>query len=358
MAGWPTALAAVARRSGHARVYNASVPERGGDGARGLVDQQVVVPVAQPRRVTWRPPQTVPEAVEYPSSDGRPVAENQRQRRALDAILPALEHHFAWREDVLVGGDLLIYYEKGNPDVRVAPDVFVALGVRREPPRDSYLVWKEGRVPQFVLEVASRSTADNDRTHKRELYQWLQVEEYWLYDPSGGLHEVRLQGERYEEIAAESGGGGEVRLRSAVLGLEMVFDGERLRLWDPGAKQYLESLPEAVARGDRATARAEEERARAEKERARAEEERARAEEERARAEEERARAEEADARAEEERARAEEADARAEKERARAEKERAGRLAERRLREGLEAKLRALEARPERRPEASNLET
>ncbi len=269
MAGWPTAMAAVARRCGHARVYNASVPERGGDGARGLVDQQVVVPVAQPRRVAWRPPQTVPEAVEYPSSDGRPVAENQRQRRALDAILPALEHHFAWREDVLVGGDLLIYYEKGNPDVRVAPDVFVALGVRREPPRDSYLVWKEGRVPQFVLEVASRSTADNDRTHKRELYQWLQVEEYWLYDPSGGLHEVRLQGlrlqgERYEEIAAESGGAGEVRLRSAVLGLEMVFDGERLRLWDPGAKQYLESLPEAVARGDRATARAEEERARAE----------------------------------------------------------------------------------------------
>ena len=256
-------MAAVARRSGHARVYNASVPERGGDGVRGLVDQQVVVPVAQPRRVAWRPPQTVPEAVEYPSSDGRPVAENQRQRRALDAILPALEHHFAWREDVLVGGDLLLYYEEGNPDVRVAPDVFVALGVRREPPRDSYLVWKEGRVPQFVLEVASRSTADNDRTHKRELYQWLQVEEYWLYDPSGGLHEVRLQGlrlqgERYEEIAAESGGAGEVRLRSAVLGLEMVFDGERLRLWDPGAKQYLESLPEAVARGDRATARAEE----------------------------------------------------------------------------------------------------
>ncbi len=213
MAGWPTALAAVARRCGHARVYNASVPERGGDGVRGLVDQQVVVPVAQPRRVAWRPPQRVPEAVEYPSSDGRPVAENQRQRRALDAILPALEHHFAWREDVLVGGDLLIYYEKGNPDVRVAPDVFVALGVRREPPRDSYLVWKEGRVPQFVLEVASRSNADNDRTHKRELYQWLQVEEYWLYDPSGGLHEVRLQGlrlqgERYEEIAAESGGGG------------------------------------------------------------------------------------------------------------------------------------------------------
>ena len=349
MAGWPTALAAVARRCGQARVYNASVPERGGDGARGLVDQQVVVPVAQPRRVAWRPPQRVPEAVEYPSSDGRPVAENQRQRRALDAILPALEHHFAWREDVLVGGDLLIYYEKGNPDVRVAPDVFVALGVRREPPRDSYLVWKEGRVPQFVLEVASRSTADNDRTHKRELYQWLQVEEYWLYDPSGGLHEVRLQGlrlqgERYEEIAAESGGAGEVRLRSAVLGLEMVFDGERLRLWDPGAKQYLESLPEAVARGDRATARAEEERARAEKERARAEKERARAEEADVRAEKERARAEEADVRAEEADARAEEADARAEK--------------ERRLREGLEAKLRALEARPERRPEASNLET
>ena len=53
-----------------------------------------------------------------------------------------------------VSGDLLIYYEEGNPRVAVAPDVFVVFGVE-DRMRMSYKVWEEGKGPDFVLEVAS-----------------------------------------------------------------------------------------------------------------------------------------------------------------------------------------------------------
>ena len=62
--------------------------------------------------------------VEYPSSDGKPLAENDAQLAAILYAVGALRVYFAGRSDVYVSGDLLIYYEEGNPRVSVAPDVF------------------------------------------------------------------------------------------------------------------------------------------------------------------------------------------------------------------------------------------
>ena len=66
--------------------------------------------------------------VEYPSSDGRPIAEGDHQRTPLTYAVDALRLHFRDRPDVYVSGNLLIYYEEGNPRASVAPDVFVVLG--------------------------------------------------------------------------------------------------------------------------------------------------------------------------------------------------------------------------------------
>ena len=66
-----------------------------------------------------------PAAVDYPSSDGRPMAESDFQLTPLSYARDALRHHFRDRDDVYVSGNLLIYYEEGNPDAKVAPDVFV-----------------------------------------------------------------------------------------------------------------------------------------------------------------------------------------------------------------------------------------
>ena len=78
--------------------------------------------------------------VEYPSSDGQPMAETPVHRDAMiDAIRDPLQRHFAKRSDVYVSGDMLMYYEEGNPRKCVAPDVFVVLGANRDEDRDTYL---------------------------------------------------------------------------------------------------------------------------------------------------------------------------------------------------------------------------
>ena len=70
-----------------------------------------------------------PVAIDYPSSDGKPLAENDLQLHAIFYAFGALRLHYAERADVYVSSDLLIYYEEGNPRVSVAPDTFVVLGV-------------------------------------------------------------------------------------------------------------------------------------------------------------------------------------------------------------------------------------
>ena len=72
-----------------------------------------------------------PARVDYPSSDGQPMAETDHQRTPLTYAVEALRHHFRDRPDVYVSGNLFIYYEEGNPHAVVAPDVFVVLGADR-----------------------------------------------------------------------------------------------------------------------------------------------------------------------------------------------------------------------------------
>ena len=74
-----------------------------------------------------------PARVDYPSSDGQPMAETDHQRTPLTYAVEALRHHFRDRPDVYVYVYvyLFIYYEEGNPHAVVAPDVFVVLGADR-----------------------------------------------------------------------------------------------------------------------------------------------------------------------------------------------------------------------------------
>ena len=166
-------------------------------------------------------PAAVP--IHYPSSDGKPMAENDAQRDAIMYGVGALTHHFKGRRDVYVSGDLLIYYEEGNPRVSVAPDVFVVFGVESRQ-RLNYKLWEEGRAPAFVLEVASPSTWRDDLGWKRSVYARLGVREYWQYDPAGEHLPARLQGERltrsgYVRQPAATAADGTLTLRSETLGL-------------------------------------------------------------------------------------------------------------------------------------------
>ena len=197
--------------------------------------------------------------VEYPSSDGRPMAENDWQLHAMIDALSVLDRYFEDRDDVYVSGDLLIYYEEGNPKARVAPDVFVVFGVAGHK-RPTYLLWKEGRVPAFVLEVASPGTWREDEGRKAKLYERLGVREYWQYDPTGEHLGLNLKGRRlvdgrYEPQPVVESLDGTVFLRSETLGLDLRVKGEEMYFLDPETGERLLNLREENAARRAAEAR-------------------------------------------------------------------------------------------------------
>ena len=190
----------------------------------------------------------VPAAVEYPSSDGTPVAESDFQLTPLAYARDALRDHFRGRPDVYVAANLFIYYQKDNLDAKVAPDVFVVLGAPNHD-RHTYRLWQEPKTPDFVLEVTSRHTWREDQGPKRELYRALGVGEYWQYDPSGDYLQPPLQGlllvgGEYRPMPEGASAAGRQQMFSSVLGLELQVSERGLRLHDPVAGQDLLSLTE------------------------------------------------------------------------------------------------------------------
>ena len=185
----------------------------------------------------------------YPDTDGLPVAESDFQLGPLIYAIDALRAHFQGRDDVYVAGDLFLYYEEGNPGAVVAPDVFVVLGAPNRL-RSSYMLWREPKAPDFVLEITSQSTRTQDQGTKRERYALLGVQEYFQYDPTHDYLEPPLQGLRlvgkvYQPIPATTSPEGTLGLRSDVLGLELRLAEETLRLYDPTTGQRLLSYQEA-----------------------------------------------------------------------------------------------------------------
>ena len=263
-----------------------------------------------------------PDDVEYP--EGHWIAQSVWHGVAVGQARAALENHFRQREDVLVAMELVVYYERGNPKAYRQPDVVVVFGVGRGGNRSSYRLWEEGKAPDFVLEVASPSTADNDAGSKAREYARIGVREYWRLDPEGSMMQASLEGyvasgDRYRPVKAVGRMVGGWYLRSRVLGLDLRSqrrDGATVLVFrDPntgeefdGALQESERRRRVAERERRIAERerqAAENRARQEADQRRGAEKRVRAAEERASAAESEARQEAGLRRAAEERARA-----------------------------------------------------
>jgi Uma2 family endonuclease len=191
--------------------------------------------------------------IDYPESDGLPVAESDFQRDVLTYAVESLAVHFQSRADVYVSGNLLLYYEEGNPYASVAPDVFIVFGVSNHR-RRTYRLWEEGKAPDFVLEVTSQSTRQDDQGRKRRLYERLGVSEYWQYDPTGDYLSPQLQGFEliagaYAAIPSSRLPGELLTLSSRVLGLELrLSDAGAFRFHDTASGQTLPNLRESEAR--------------------------------------------------------------------------------------------------------------
>ena len=173
---------------------------------------------------TLAEPSGEPAEVDYP--EGRWIAQSTEHGVALLQSMAALGLYFRQRADVLVAMELMVYFERGNNQAKLQPDVQVVLGVPGDVVRSSYRVWEEGKAPDFVLEVASPSTERRDALLKAQEYARIGVREYWKLDPEGRLMSSPL--ERYEASGAsvtgrrqEVRGGRRRALWSAVLGLEL-----------------------------------------------------------------------------------------------------------------------------------------
>jgi Uma2 family endonuclease len=190
-------------------------------------------------------PARAAENLDYPTTDGKPMAETDWHRDLMVALIQTLSAHYANDPAVYVSGNLLIFYEPGNKRRHVSPDVFVVKGVPNHA-RPNYLIWQEGKGPDVVVEITSRRTRREDVAKKLALYQdRLCVPEYFLFDPLGDYLQPPLQGHRlrrgrYEPIAAAHD-----RMPSKVLGLHLEAHGEELRLYNPAARDWLPTPAES-----------------------------------------------------------------------------------------------------------------
>jgi Uma2 family endonuclease len=199
------------------------------------------------------------QEMEYPTSDGQPMAETTLHRKVMADLIEVLERHYASTPEVWVGGNLFLCYRKGDPSAALAPDVLLARGVTKWD-RPNYLLWEE-RPPALVIEVTSRKTRSEDRGKKKDVYERIGVEEYVLFDPYGDwlrprLQGFRLEGGRYQPIASAEDGS----LASRTTGLILQPEGERLRLFDPATGKPLlwtDELEGARADAEAALAEAE-----------------------------------------------------------------------------------------------------
>ena len=79
------------------------------------------------------------------------MAETDAQGIPLMYAVTGLRDYFRQRPDVYVSGNLLIYYEEGNKDASVAPDVFVVIGVPKPSASDL------GRGEQTLVDSSVRA---------------------------------------------------------------------------------------------------------------------------------------------------------------------------------------------------------
>lgn len=207
---------------------------------------------------------TTTEEVIYPSADGEPVAETYIHFYAISTTLETLKQYLTGKEATVLANQFL-YYAQGFPKIRVAPDVMVIFDVTPGG-RDNYKIWEERSVPKVIFEMTSKSTKDEDKIFKKNLYEQLGVQEYWLFDPKGEwiteqLIGYRLQDGIYQKITDNLSQSLQLRLEidAHIIAFYRLDNGEKLLIPDEllaALKQETQLRKEAEERANLAENRA------------------------------------------------------------------------------------------------------
>jgi len=282
----------------------------------------------------------------YPSSDGKPMAENTKQYRWIVIIKENLELLFRYDNDVFIAADLFWYpmrsYSTQASDDQekksLAPDVMVVFG-RPKGDRQSYKQWEENNIPpSVVFEILSPSNSNVEMAEKLLFYQQHGVQEYYIYNPDTYALFVKVRHQnKLVEITEVDG------WISPRLGIKFDTSHGELIIYYPDGEKFLttEQLSDEAKKQKLRAQQAEEQ----------AERERQRAQQAEERAQQERQRAQQAEEQAQQERQRAEQERQQAQQERQRAEQERQQAQQERQRAEQLSAYLRSLGIDPDNFP-------
>ena len=137
------------------------------------------------------------------------------------------------------------------------PDLLVAFDVNPAAykARNGYVIPEQGKPPDFVLEVASRNTADTDVTDKRTDYAAQLIPEYWRFDETGQHHGTRLAGDRlvdgeYVAIDIEELADGSLQGYSAALNLYLRWEDGQLQWIDPATGEHIPTFDSERDRAD------------------------------------------------------------------------------------------------------------
>lgn len=216
----------------------------------------------------------------YPTKQAKqePMPDPLMQFRPLVNVSELLIRFFemAGREVAIFGDGFIYYIDEYGGRVSVAPDLCVVLDLNLEDhgADRSYFIERVGRLPDFVMEIGSPSTASRDLEDKRRIYAHIGIAEYWLFDAEGGsnygfsLMGLQLVDGEYAPIELTELPNGAVSGHSEVLGLTLVWEDGEIHVIDPETGLRLRRPTELASDERAARQEAEQERrSRAEAER-------------------------------------------------------------------------------------------
>ena len=161
--------------------------------------------------------------------------------------VPALRRHYGNFDAIIIASEIPIGWNTSQREGLQQPDLFIAFDVDRAAiiARKGYDIERWGKAPEFVLEIASENTASNDERAKRAGYAQFGVAEYWRFDHTGGRqYAAALAGDRlvageYRPITIHRVDDSRYWGHSAALNLDVCWEHEQLRWYDPTARRYL-----------------------------------------------------------------------------------------------------------------------
>ena len=186
------------------------------------------------------------------NTEPEPVPDGMLQYTIFEEIFSTLSARFGTAvrsSPVFASSNTFICYDPDDLNVRVSPDFYIAFGVDAEAvrARRMYLPWEVGKAPDFVLEVASESTAASDMFAKRDIYRRVGASEYWRFDPTGGdIYTYAIAGDRlvdgvYVPVDITEEPDGVLRGWSDALGLFLCWSEGMLKFYDAEEREYLNS---------------------------------------------------------------------------------------------------------------------